>query len=57
MQFGSAFPRILQAIWEVDPDKGPVRVSNLYVTDTYHHGMLRPYQVGAFVYVIPLAAE
>ena len=24
MQFGRAFPRILQAIWEADPAEGPV---------------------------------
>ena len=29
MQFGRAFPRILQAIWEADPAEGPVRVSKL----------------------------
>ena len=34
MQFGSAFPRILQAVWEADPVQGPVRVYKLYVTDT-----------------------
>ena len=33
MQFGRAFPFILQAIWEADLDEGPVRVSKLYVTD------------------------
>ena len=26
-QFGRAFPRILQAVWEADPIQGPVRVS------------------------------
>ena len=29
MQFGKAFPRILQAIWEADPAEGPVRLPNL----------------------------
>ena len=36
LQFGWAFPRILQAAWEADPVQGPVRVSKLDVTDTYH---------------------
>ena len=53
MQFGRAFPRILQTIWESDPDKGPVRVSNMDVIDVYHRGMLQPSQVGDFAYVIP----
>ena len=55
MQFGRAFPRILQEIWEVDLDKGPDRVSNLDVTDTYHRGTLRTFHVGDFDYTIPLA--
>ena len=46
MQFERAFPRILQAIWEADPDKGSVQVSNMDMKDAYHHGMLRPSQVG-----------
>ena len=27
VQFGHAFPHILQTIWKADPDKGPVQVS------------------------------
>ena len=57
MQFGRAFPRILQVIWKVDPVQGPVRVSKLDVTDAYHHGTLRPDQVGAFAYVVPTVAK
>ena len=57
MQFGRAFPRILQAIWEIDPYKVPVRMSKLGRTDAYHRGMLRPYQVGYFAYAIPSAAD
>ena len=57
MQFGRYLPRILQAIWETDTAEGPVWVSKLYVTDAYQHGSLQPYQVGAFVYVVPLAPE
>ena len=53
MQFGNAFPRILQAIWEADPVKVPVRVSKLDVIYAYHCGTLRPSQVGAFAYIIP----
>ena len=26
LQFGRAFPRILQALWEADPVQGPVRI-------------------------------
>ena len=57
IQFWLAFPHILQEIWEVNPNKVPVRVSNLDVTDAYHRGTLRPSQVGAFNQVIPLAAN
>ena len=35
-KLGRALPHILQAIREVDPDKGPVWVSNMDNTDTYH---------------------
>ena len=41
MQFGRAFPRIFQAVWEADPDKGPLWVSNMDMPDTHHHGTLR----------------
>ena len=57
MKFGRAFPRIIQAICEADPNKGPIRVSKMDVTDTYHGGTLPPYHVVAFAYVIPLAAD
>ena len=57
MQFGRALPRILQAIWEVDPEEGPVRVSRLDVTDAYHRGTLKLSQVGAFTYVVPLIPD
>ena len=50
MKFGRAFPRIIQAIWEADTNKGPIRVSNMDVTDTYHGGTLPPYHVVAFAY-------
>ena len=52
MQFGQNLPRILQAIWEADLDKGLTWVSKLDVTDTYHRGTLRPYQLGPFAYII-----
>ena len=57
MQFGRAFPRILQAIWEENPSEVSVRVSKLNVTDAYHRSTLRPSQVGAFAYVVPSAPE
>ena len=57
MQFGCAFPRILQAIWEKDLVQGPVRVSKLDVTDAYHRGTLWPSQVGTFAYIVLAAAE
>ena len=53
MQFGRDFLRILQSIWEVDPEEGPVRVSKLDVTDAYHRGNLQLSQVGSFAYVAP----
>ena len=53
MQFGQAFPRILQAIWEADPEEGPVRVSNIDVTDAYHRITIKPSQVGVFAYIVP----
>ena len=55
LQFGWSFPRILQAVWEADPVQGPVRVSKLDVTDAYRRSTVKPAQVGAFAYVIPLA--
>ena len=55
LQFGWAFPCILQALWEADPVQGPVPVSKLDITDTYHCGTIQPAQVGAFVCVIPSA--
>ena len=57
LQFGGAFPCILQAVWEGDLVQGPVQVSKLDVTDTYHRGTVNPAQVGAFAYVIPSAPE
>ena len=48
LQFGRAFPHILQVVWEADPVQGPARVSKLDVTDMYHHGTIKPLQVGTF---------
>ena len=42
LQFGMVFPCILQAVWEADPVQGPVRVSNLYVTDSYRCSTVTP---------------
>ena len=55
LQFGRAFPRILQAVCEADPVQGLVRVSKLDVTDAYHRGIVKLVQVGTFAYVIPSA--
>ena len=57
MQFRRSFPHILQEIWEVDTDKGLVRVSNLDVTYVYHRGTLRPSQLGTFDYAILSATK
>ena len=40
MQFGRDFPHIIHAIWEADPEEGPVRVSKINMTDVYHRGTL-----------------
>ena len=56
MQFGRAFPYVLQKIWEADPVQGPVQVSKLDFADAYHCVTLCPYQVGAFAYVVPSAS-
>ena len=53
LQFGRAFPRILQTVWEADPVQGPVRVSKLDITDVYNRGTVKQAQVGVFAYVIP----
>ena len=55
IQFGRAFSCILQAMWEVDPAEGPVRVSKVDVMDAYYCGTLRTSQVSAFAYVVSLA--
>ena len=36
MEFVRAFPRILEAIWEADLDKGPVWVPTLDMRDAYN---------------------
>ena len=36
IQFVSDLSRILQEIWEVNLAQGPVRMSNIYVADSYH---------------------
>ena len=42
LNFGRAFPCILQTVWEADPVQGPVRVYNMDVTDVYHRGTVTP---------------
>ena len=54
MQFGSCLPRLLQNIWEADPDKGPVLISKWDISDAFHRCHIYPEDVGAFTYVVPL---
>ena len=53
MQFGSCLPRILQQIWEDDPQNGPVYILKWDISDAFHRCVLRPADVGAFSYVVP----
>ena len=53
MQFGPCLPRILQQIWEADPQDGPVYLLKCYISDTFRRCVLRPANVGAFPYVVP----
>ena len=55
LQFGRAFPLILQADWEADPAQDPFQVSKLDVPDVYHRVPCMPLQVGAFAQVVPSA--
>ena len=57
MHFWRTFPRIIQTIWEADPDKGLVWVSKLDMKYEYHRITIQPSQVGSFDYGIPLAAN
>ena len=57
MKFGHALPRIIQVLWEAYLFEGPVRVPKLGVTDVYHCDKLRPPQVSAFAYIIPLVPD
>ena len=57
MQFGRTLSHILQEIWEAEPAKGPVRVSNMDVMDAYHRGMICPSYLGSFAYAIPSADD
>ena len=57
MQFGRAFPCILQVICKAEPSLGPIWVSELDVMDVYHCGTLLPSQLNAFTYIILLAPE
>ena len=57
MKSGRDFPCILQVIWEAEPDKGPIQVSKLDLTEAYQNGTLRPSQMESLVYLIPSAAK
>ena len=53
MQFGPCLPRILQKIWEADPQDGPVYISKWDISDAFCRCVLRLSDVGAFSYVVP----
>ena len=53
MQFGPCLTRLLQQIWEADPQDGPVYLSKWYISDAFHCCVLRPADVGVFSYVVP----
>ena len=51
-------PRLLQQIWEDDPQDGPVYLSKWDISDAFHRCVLRPSDVGAFSYfVMPLPSN
>ena len=56
-QFGCAFPRILQAIWEADPAKVPMRISKMDGMNEYQLSTLQPYQMRNFTYSFALVLE
>ena len=45
--------RLLQQIWEADPLDGLVYMSKLDINDDFHCCSLRPFDAGAFSYVVP----
>ena len=53
IQFGSCLARLVQKIWEADPEEGPVLLSKWDVSDAFPRCPLRPSHVGAFAYVVP----
>ena len=53
MQFGPCLPRILQHIWEADPQDGHVYLSKWDISNAFYRCFLRPTNVGAFSYVVP----
>ena len=52
MQFGPCLPRLLQQIWEDDPQDGPVYLSKWDISDAFHRCVLRPADFGAFSYLL-----
>ena len=53
MQFGPCLPRILQQIWEADPQDVSVYFSKWDIIDAFHPCVLRPADIGSFSYVVP----
>ena len=53
MQFGPCFSRLLQQIWEADPQDVPVYLSKWYISDAFRCCTLRPSDGVAFSYVVP----
>ena len=53
MQFGPCLTRLLQQIWEADPQDGPVYLSEWDISDAFHCCVLCPADVGVFSYVVP----
>ena len=53
IQFGPCLPRILQQIWEADPQYEPVYISKWDLSDAFHRCVLHHAYVVAFFYVVP----
>ena len=58
MQFGPCPPRILQKIWEADPQDGHIYLSMWEISDNFHRCVLHPSNVGTFsCVVLPLHSD
>ena len=54
MQYGPCLPRLLQQIWEANPQDGPVHLSKWDISDTFHRCFLHPAKICAFSYIFSL---